>query len=199
MTRVTGGYYYEHGISDDDLIAAADWYDINVTMSQKGMTMSGMEMTLARMVEYEQAWRRSLLNKGYRSMDCTFRFEPVNDEVRISLSFYNEDFSCEVLPTDLTRSSVRGMWATMGKINEWIAVQPVEHDAREKRLLADFARMKERIAASRLPDVLKAEAAALLKAMTTNILPAPEQEVYAEPLEVDPHSFVGVSPAVLAT
>lgn len=166
-------FYYEHDISDDDLIAAAEWYDNNVTMSQKEMTMS-MDMTVVRMAEYEQSWRRMLLAKGYRSMDCSFRIEPVNDEVRISLSFYNEDYSCTVVPTEMSRSTIKGLWAKMGDINAWIAAQPAEHEAREQQLLKDFARMKERIAASRLPDVLKAEAAALLKAMTTNILPPPE-------------------------
>jgi hypothetical protein len=132
-----------------------------------------MDMTVVRMAEYEQAWRRSLLAKGYRSMDCSFRIEPVNDEVRISLSFFNEEYSCEVLPSDFTRSTIKGLWAKLGDINTWIMSRPAEHEAREQRLLADFARMKERIAASRLPDILKAEAEALLKAMTTNILPAP--------------------------
>jgi hypothetical protein len=180
--------YYEHDISDDDLIAAAEWYDNNVTMSQKGMTMS-MDMTVVRMAEYEQAWRRSLLAKGYRSMDCTFRIEPVNDEVRISLSFFNEDYSCTVLPTELARSTIKGLWAKMGEINTWIGNQPAEHEAREQQLLKDFARMKERIASSRLPDVLKAEAAALLKAMTTNILPPPEGAPVEQAEPVSPPSI----------
>lgn len=129
--------------------------------------------SLQMMWEHAASWRNVLEAKGYASVNCEFKYDPTNDECRISLWFYNTDWSSTSLDEDLRKFGRLEGNAYLWRITQWVNAVPREEEAREQALLKDYARIKERIAASNLADIIKAEAETLMKMMTENILPPP--------------------------
>lgn len=138
-----------------------------------------MTVTLQQLEQSAAMWRTMLEQKGYHDIHTMFRCEPVNDEFRVELYFYNSEWSSTYLPGDMQKTSIGNVADRLDDITRWIRKQKGEHEAREEQLLKDFAAIKERIAASNLSDLIKTEAEALLKKMTTNILTYEPDEVHS--------------------
>lgn len=168
MTRVIG--YYESDISDDDLVAAAEWYDNVIAQERR---MQDMTPTIADLHTFEVACKQVVLDKDYHGLHFSLEYQPNNDEVRMQFYYYNSEWSSTHIPQEMKMCGRHELNARLADIKAWLITQPHEAEAREHALLRDYAKIKERIAASRLPDIVKAEAEALMKKMTTNILPPP--------------------------
>ena len=114
--------------------------------------------------------RTIIENKGYSGLDVRFDYEPLNDVCKIELWFYNTEWSSTHLPRDMQKCGKHQLRERLFDIKAWCISLPNEADAREQALLRDYAKIKERIDASRLPEMLKIEAETLMKMMTTNII-----------------------------
>lgn len=130
------------------------------------MTQTTFEM----LHNYDAKWRKAITDKGYADVTFTTTYEPVNDEFRVKLYFYNTDWSSTYLPTDMQTCSRFEVGVLIGTIDKWVRALPREEEAREVQLLKDFAKIKERIDASTLSDIIKAEVAAAMEKMSHNIL-----------------------------
>lgn len=126
--------------------------------------------TLDDIRNYDTQWRSILENKGYSGMHFEMKYEPVNDEVRFDVWFYNTEWSSTHLPSDMKKCNHFEVSTLLKTIDNWVRKQPLEEAAREAKLLEDFAKIKERIDASALHDLIKAEVAAVMDRMTSNIL-----------------------------
>lgn len=165
-------------VSGDDLLAAADWFDEQMTAMEKDMSLTP---TMQDLHDYGASWRNTLEAKDYQQISVDFRYDPLNDDVRITLYAYNTDWSSIRIPEELTKNCGRfELSKRLTDITLWVNAQPHEAEAREQALLRDFAAIKERIAKSRLADVLEAEAQALMDKLTTNILTDQSQRTLDE-------------------
>lgn len=126
--------------------------------------------TLNDVHTYDAAWRSILENKGYTSVHFDVKFEPVNDEVRISMWWSNTEWSSTHLPNDMSKCNRFELGTLLQTIDKFVKQQPLESEAREAKLVEDFARIKERIAASRYADLFEAEMQALMDRLTSNVL-----------------------------
>lgn len=130
--------------------------------------------SLQMLWEHGEAWRKALEAKGYASVNCDISYDPANDECKVSLWFYNTEWSSTGIDEKLRRFGRFEAIAYLWKITQWVNSVPREEEAREQALIRDYALIKERIAASNLADLIKAEAETLMKMMTENILPSPQ-------------------------
>lgn len=166
LIEMSDGSYED--VSGDDLLAAADWLDEQMTEMERDMSLVP---NLQDLFDHCASWRNVLDAKEYVQINCTYRYDPMNDEFKISLYMYNSDWSSVHLPDDMSKGCGRfELGKRLADVTAWVASQPHEAEAREQALLRDFAAIKERIAKSRLADVLEAEAQALMDKLTTNIL-----------------------------
>jgi len=128
--------------------------------------------------------RRIISDKDYHGATLDFEFKPILDQIKISFWFHDQTWGTTSLPTEMTKCGRNELRARLADIKAWLITLPHEAEAREHVLLRDYARVKERIAASRLPDIVKAEAEALMTKMTTNIIT--HQPAVAPTVLVDP-------------
>jgi len=129
-------------------------------------------MNIEELRQHEQVWRGIIEGKGYNNLNFEVLLEPINNKFDVTLYFYDTAWS-STRPGDgdvKTRGTFDEAESIVNNIDKWIRTVPQEHEAREQRLVRDYAAIKERIAASRLPDIVKAEAEALMISMTTNII-----------------------------
>jgi len=119
----------------------------------------------------EADWRVILEGMGYNDLNFSLKLEPIQDMVTVNLYFYDSVWSSTHLPGHIVRTcSFERLADMLNEIDLWVRTVPNEADAREQNLLKDYAAIKERIDASRLPDILKAEAKTLMDMLTTNII-----------------------------
>lgn len=131
--------------------------------------------TISELRAIETMWRKTLIEKGYKSITVKFTYEGANDEFKVELWWFTEDWATQEPPKELRRSSAGGVEICLIGLTNYINQLPMEHIARDQALLRDYARIKERIDKSHLADRLKAAAQALMDAMSTNILPPPDK------------------------
>lgn len=127
-------------------------------------------ITVQEIHNFEGIWRAILEQKGYVSIHFVFEYEPALDQCKFNFDFYNTEWSAVRLPNKLTKCSLSELGKRLNEINDWVASQPDEEAARDAQLLKDFAAIKERIDASKLSDLIKAEVAALMEKLSSNIL-----------------------------
>lgn len=126
--------------------------------------------TLEQIAALERDVRLRLEAKRYQDVNFEITFRPVNDEVHFKLFFYNTEWSSTYMPRELRKYGLSTVHTAHDVITGWVISLPNEHEAREQALLRDYAAVKERIAASNLSDLIKAESEVLMKMLSTNIL-----------------------------
>lgn len=140
-------------------------------------------MIIKEVQELAVIWHNTIIEKGYQSVTIEITCDPMNDKLRIKMDFYNSDWSYYSVPHDLRIMTMTSPRHTMRRVTSWVNALMNEEDAREEKLIEDYAKIKERIAQSRLSDIIKAEAEALMKRMTHNIIehkpitPEPDTDV----------------------
>lgn len=115
-------------------------------------------------------WNSFIEGRGYHGFSMSLHYDADLDNGRVDLTFYNTEWSSTSVPNDVKRFTSRNFDDTVAAIEKWVHSTKPEHEAREEQLLRDFARIKERIDASTLSDIIKAEVAAAMEKMSKNIL-----------------------------
>lgn len=133
--------------------------------------------SFAQVHEAAEGWRQAVEAKGYHTFRVSVNYDDViNDTIRVAVYFYDSSWSSPSMPSSINPKTDRyGLGNVLNAIDKWISNLPPEHEERERQLVRDYARIKERIAASQLSDVIKAEAETLMKRLTENVLMPPEE------------------------
>lgn len=115
--------------------------------------------TLNDIHTYDATWRKILQNKGYVTVYFNLEYEPVNDKVSISMWWCNTELYAPAthLPIDMRACGRSEFGTLLERIDEFVRNQPLESEERDSKLIEEFARIKERLAASRFADLFEAE------------------------------------------
>lgn len=141
---------------------------------EREMTELALEVNLQQ-IETAATDITAILNgKGYNDVTFELEYAPVLDTITVNLVCYTQDWGSIRPDSGIRTSNRHGATALLQGLRTWAEELPHEHVERDNKLLRDFAHVKERIAASSLSDLVKAEATALMVLMTENILPAPK-------------------------